>query len=342
MRHFKYRYILSLLIILSAPCVFQSTMAETIKIKMEKERGVYMLPCTVNGLQLKLVLDTGASMIAISESAAQEMMDNGTLSESDFFNVARMHQADGSTYNAAMVKLREVNVGGFILKDVDAVITPSLNAHLLFGLSAIQKLGKISIKDNYLVIENPNVRFSGKEEDIAFLGLKKGTTYEECENRLKEKYGDNKVLYSSLNKDTYVLEVENQFFIDMKFDYISLYFNNDELGLVSVEAQKFFPSNELSKALRFRDSIYTFLKSKYKATKRGLDKGSKYNYYVLGYSHKKDNGLYPIKIDICRSKIIQGHTNDDTKLMDGYNVSIYYWPAAYDKIVKDYVHEDEY
>ena len=114
------------------------------------------------------------------------------------------------------------------------------------------------------------------------------------------------------------------------------------LGLVSVEAQKFFPSNELSKALRFRDSIYTFLKSKYKATKRGLDKGSKYNYYVLGYSHKKDNGLYPIKIDICRSKIIQGHTNDDTKLMDGYNVSIYYWPAAYDKIVKDYVHEDEY
>lgn len=311
---------------------------QTIKIEMKKVKGVYQIPCKVNDLKLNFVFDTGASFVCISKSTALYMLENGYLFENDFYDVQKVRQADGSNFIATKVKLREVNIGGFLLYDIDAIITPTQDAPLLLGQSAIQKLGKVSIMDNYLVISSKNVKYSGLDEDVAFLGLKWGSSYDECEKELKRRYGNNRVLYSKLNNNSYVLEVENEIFIDKKFDFISLYF--DEVELSSAQATKYFPTKDLSKALSFRDGIYSFLKRKYKATKK-LKVGNMYE-YVLGYKNNTDNALYPIKIEIVKSTQINRDFDDETELLEGYEVQITYWPSYLNKIVSDYVEPDDY
>lgn len=50
------------------------------------------------------------------------------------------------------VILRNIEIGGITIKDVAAVISNSLDAPLLLGQSAIQKLGPIQLDGNTLVI----------------------------------------------------------------------------------------------------------------------------------------------------------------------------------------------
>ena len=336
--HCKLRLSMKLLLIIVSLSHFSLSCGQTVKIEMQKVKGVYQIPCKVNNLQLNFVFDTGATFVSLSRSTALFMLENAYLSVNDLYDVQKIQQADGTNYIADKVKLREINIGGFLLKDVDAIITPTQDAPLLLGLSAIQKLGKVAIKDNYLVINSKNVKYSGLDEDIAFLGLKRGSSYDECEAELMERFGDNKVLHSSLNKEAYILEVENEIFINKKFDFISLYFDGEEL--TSAEAQKRFPKKELTKALNFRDGIYSYLKRKYKSSKRLKAKG--FDYYVLGYNSYTDNAFYPIKVKIESVSQVIRHEDDETELFEGYEVSVIYWPSYLDKIVNDYVEQDEY
>ena len=337
--HCKLRLSMKLLLIIVSLSQFSFSYGQTVKIEMQKVKGVYQIPCKVNNLQLNFVFDTGATFVSLSRSTALFMLENAYLSVNDLYDVQKIQQADGTNYTADKVKLREINIGGFLLKDVDAIITPTQDAPLLLGLSAIQKLGKVAIKDNYLVINSKNVKYSGLDEDIAFLGLKRGSSYDECEAKLMERFGENKVLHSSLNKEAYILEVENEIFINKKFDFISLYFDGEEL--TSAQATKYFSKKDLSKALSFRDGIFSFLKRKYKATKK-QKVGDMYE-YVLGYKNHTDNGLYPIKVEIVRTiQKIRRHEEDETELLEGYEVAVIYWPSFLDKITNDYVEQDEY
>ena len=43
-------------------------------IQLEKDGGVFKVPCVVNGLKLKLIFDTGASNVCISQSVALMML----------------------------------------------------------------------------------------------------------------------------------------------------------------------------------------------------------------------------------------------------------------------------
>lgn len=52
-------------------------------IQMERSGGVYYVPCTVNGLELKFIFDTGAGDVSISLSEALFMIKNGFMNESD-------------------------------------------------------------------------------------------------------------------------------------------------------------------------------------------------------------------------------------------------------------------
>lgn len=54
-------------------------------ILLEKENGVLKIPCSINGLPLKFVFDTGASFVCISLSEAKFMLKNGFISEEDIY-----------------------------------------------------------------------------------------------------------------------------------------------------------------------------------------------------------------------------------------------------------------
>jgi tetratricopeptide (TPR) repeat protein len=67
------------------------------------------------------------------------------------------------------VVLRDVEIGGLHLKNVDAVIIEGQNVPLLLGLSAIQKLGKVTLSGNRLIIDTSiltNPQLSGIRTQI--------------------------------------------------------------------------------------------------------------------------------------------------------------------------------
>jgi len=128
-----------------------------VRIHMEKEAVVYKVPCQVNGLKMKFIFDTGAANVSISSTYAEIMLENGYLVESDFTGTTQSILADGSVIDNAVVNLRKVEIGGQSIENVTALVVLSQNAPLLLGQSVIQRLGRVSIDGDYLVIHNANI-----------------------------------------------------------------------------------------------------------------------------------------------------------------------------------------
>lgn len=138
-----------------------------VRIHMEKEAGVYKVPCQVNGLKMKFIFDTGAANVSISSTYAEMMLENGYLLKSDFKGTTQSILADGSVVNNIVVNLRTVEIAGQTIDNVTALVVPSQNAPLLLGQSIIQRLGKVSIDGDYLVIHNANI-YTEDEIDVIY------------------------------------------------------------------------------------------------------------------------------------------------------------------------------
>ncbi len=134
-----------------------------VSITMEETGGVYRIPCTVNGVKMKFIFDTGASAVSLSQTMADVLFDGGYLSEKDVFGTTQMMIADGSIVDVKVINLRDFEVGGFHLSNVRATIKKGQNVPLLMGQSAIEKLGRISIAGNKLIIHKPKVNLTASE-----------------------------------------------------------------------------------------------------------------------------------------------------------------------------------
>lgn len=148
-KYFK-NIVLFLVLILSQSLVLAQ---ERIPMKLEKS-GIYTIPCEVNGLKLSFVFDTGASVVHISLIEAAFMLKNGYINENDFIGTGNYIMADGSIAENALINLKSIKIGNTIIKDVTACVSSNINASLLLGQSAIQKLGKYAIDGNYLILYN--------------------------------------------------------------------------------------------------------------------------------------------------------------------------------------------
>lgn len=118
---------------------------------MEKEGGVYRIPCKINGLRLKLIFDTGASNVCLSESVALMMLENDYLKTDDIQGISSSQVADGRIVNNTKIILRKIEIGDRVLENVEAVVIHNQTAPLLLGQSAIKRLGKYSISGNKLI-----------------------------------------------------------------------------------------------------------------------------------------------------------------------------------------------
>ena len=298
-----------------------------------------MVPCEVNGLRLKFVFDTGAAKVSLSQSMAEFMIENDYLSADKIHDTGTVTQADGSSFTVYYVTLDRINIGGCVLSNVEAIITPYQNAPLLLGQSAIQKLGRISIKDNYLIIEKDEATYVGNEKDIAFLGLKLGTDYDTCLETLENKYGEDNVFEILINDVLDGLVVNDVYFINQKFDKITLWF--DENYLSGVRILRFFNSNELAKATKFRDDLFNYLSKKYKATKSITSKSNIKQYY-LGYVNKNNVENYPISISLYKGEFKSQKQGEKPIVRATYTIEFCYWPYNIELLRDQHPSQDEY
>jgi len=115
------------------------------EVAMEKENGVYKVPVTVNGVPMRFILDTGASLISMSEAEAELLYKQGALKPADVIGRSRFQDATGAISPGAVVRLRSVQIGDRVLQNVNANIVGSSKAPLLLGQSALSQFGKISV-----------------------------------------------------------------------------------------------------------------------------------------------------------------------------------------------------
>lgn len=107
--------------------------------------GTYEVSCKINDLGLNLIFDTGASEISISQTEVDFMLKNNYLNENDILGSSSYMDANGDVEIGTTIILRNVEIGGFNLKNVKASVVHKKNAPLLFGQSALSKYGKITI-----------------------------------------------------------------------------------------------------------------------------------------------------------------------------------------------------
>ena len=143
----KFRVVFGIIMLLMSVSAYSQTV-----IQMEKEGGVYKIPCEINGLRLKLIFDTGASNVCISESIALMMLENGYLTREDIKGSSTSVVADGRIVENTKINIKTLKIGGETLNNVEAVVMHQQAAPLLLGQSAIQKLGKISISGDKLIL----------------------------------------------------------------------------------------------------------------------------------------------------------------------------------------------
>ena len=112
-------------------------------------RGHFETEGRIDGQRIGFMVDTGASMIALNESSAARFGLRPTPGQ---YN-ATVTTANG-TVKAARTQIAMIDVGGLIVRDVDAMVLPdeALSENLL-GLSFLSKLKRFEYANGKLVLE---------------------------------------------------------------------------------------------------------------------------------------------------------------------------------------------
>lgn len=112
--------------------------ARSAEILMVREQGVYTLSVQFNGsLNVKAVLDTGASTVSIPLEVAAALAKNGTLTRRDLLPPVKMETADGRHINAPRIRIRSLRIGNYELDNVIATVSPG-GSPVLLGQGVLQ------------------------------------------------------------------------------------------------------------------------------------------------------------------------------------------------------------
>ena len=112
-------------------------------------RGHFQTEGRIDGQRIDFMVDTGASVIALNEKSAARFGLRPTPSDYKM----TVSTANG-TIKAARTRLAMVDIGGLIVRDVDAMVLPdeALSENLL-GLSFLSKLKRFEYANGKMVLE---------------------------------------------------------------------------------------------------------------------------------------------------------------------------------------------
>lgn len=132
-------------------------------IRMEKDGGVYKIPCKINGAKLKMIFDSGASNVCLSETTAEYLLENDYITIDDFIGVGSSSIADGRIVDHLKINLRDVEIEGMHLRNITGIVIVGQKGSLLLGQSAIQALGPVTIDGDQLIIHNGSQQLTDNE-----------------------------------------------------------------------------------------------------------------------------------------------------------------------------------
>jgi aspartyl protease family protein len=112
-------------------------------------RGHFLTEGRIDGQRIAFMVDTGASVVALNETSAARF---GLRPSRGDYN-ATVTTANG-TIKAARTRLAMVDIGGLVVRDVEAMVLPdqALSENLL-GLSFLSKLKRFEYANGQMVLE---------------------------------------------------------------------------------------------------------------------------------------------------------------------------------------------
>jgi tetratricopeptide (TPR) repeat protein len=115
--------------------------------------GTFDVKGSINGLELKMLYDTGASNVTISKLEEDFMLKNGYLSEADFVGENRFQLANGADVKGRLYVVKDFELGGEVIHNVEITAMPNAKAHILLGQSVMARFGKFVIDNQRNVIK---------------------------------------------------------------------------------------------------------------------------------------------------------------------------------------------
>ena len=114
-------------------------------IPMRREGGVCYVIVKINGVDMEVIIDTGASDVVISSIEALFLLKQGKLTEDDIIGTSYYKIANGTISAGTVIRLKSVQIGDRILTDVRATVVDNMEAPLLLGQSALDRFNTVSI-----------------------------------------------------------------------------------------------------------------------------------------------------------------------------------------------------
>jgi aspartyl protease family protein len=110
------------------------------------EQGHVIVEAVINGASMRLLVDTGASLVSLTAADARA----AGISRAELVFDHLTNTANG-TVHVARVPLREVRIGQLSVYDVPAAVLENLNISLL-GISFLSRLQSYEMRDGKLTI----------------------------------------------------------------------------------------------------------------------------------------------------------------------------------------------
>jgi aspartyl protease family protein len=112
-------------------------------------RGHFMADARVDGRNVGFMVDTGATVIALTESDAARL---GIRPFAGDYTM-NVSTANGSA-KAAPARLASIDIGGVVVRDVDALVMPDrILSQNLLGMAFLSKLKRFEYSGGRLVLE---------------------------------------------------------------------------------------------------------------------------------------------------------------------------------------------
>ena len=112
-------------------------------------QGHFLVEPIVNGVRLRMLVDTGASLVAISREDARRIGINPV--SADFR--ATVSTANGSVL-VAPILLKEIKVGELSVRDVPAAVFPDNRLQVgLLGMPFLSKLSHVEVAGGRLILK---------------------------------------------------------------------------------------------------------------------------------------------------------------------------------------------
>jgi len=109
--------------------------------------GHFWIEAEVNGESRRFMVDTGATLTAVSPSTAEAAgLDTGPVRQPVMLRTAN------GTVTADLVTIRELRFGNIAARDLDAVVAPGIGDTNVIGMNLLSRLASWRVEGNTLIL----------------------------------------------------------------------------------------------------------------------------------------------------------------------------------------------